>query len=384
MSMGIEPIFDPENWSRVPFHFWSVVFFVFGSMVGSFLNVCIHRMPLGQSVVSPPSHCPYCKYSIPWFLNMPLITWLFLRGKCKNCAAPISVRYFLVELLTGLMFLFAWWAHGQNSAVLALIYSLLLAGMIAATFIDFEHYIIPDEITLGGIGAGLVCSAISPMLHSQTNIGLSLWQSIVGAGTGFGLVYGIVRLGKLMFGRQRVELPVGTKIIFSETAVHLPDKDILFEELFYRQSDEIVIQAQTLELIDRCYSNVKVRLSPKRLLIGDEEINPETVHQMEAVASEITLPREAMGFGDVKFMAAIGAFLGWQATIFALFASSFIGAFVGIIGMAIVGRERFARIPYGPYIAVAATLWVFLPAEMRDQVQQMISMFNPFASSTPF
>ena len=315
---------------------------------------------------------------------MPLITWLFLRGKCKNCAAPISVRYFLVELLTGLLFVFTWWTHGQNSGQLALIYSLLLAGMIAATFIDFEHYIIPDEITLGGIGAGLVCSAISPMLHSQTNIGLSLWQSVVGAAVGFILVYGIVRLGKLMFGRQRVELPVGTKIIFSETAVHLPDKDILFEELFYRQSDEIVIQAQTLELIDRCYSNVKVRLSPKRLRVGDEEFDPETVHQMEAVAAEITLPREAMGFGDVKFMAAIGAFLGWQATIFALFASSFIGAFVGIIGMAIVGRERFARIPYGPYIAAAATLWIFLPTDMRDEVQQMISMFNPFAGSKSF
>ena len=130
----IAPIFDPENWSRVPFHFWSVVFFVFGSMVGSFLNVCICRMPLGLSVVSPPSHCPHCKYSIPWFLNMPLITWLVLRGKCKNCSAPISARYFLVELLTGLMFLFAWWSHGQNSPMLALIYSLVLAGMIAATF----------------------------------------------------------------------------------------------------------------------------------------------------------------------------------------------------------------------------------------------------------
>jgi len=85
----VDPIFDAETWSRVPFHFWSVVFFVFGSMVGSFLNVCIYRMPLGLSVVSPPSHCPHCKYSIPWFLNMPLVTWLLLRGKCKSCGAPI-------------------------------------------------------------------------------------------------------------------------------------------------------------------------------------------------------------------------------------------------------------------------------------------------------
>ena len=380
----IAPIFDPENWARVPFHFWSVVFFVFGSMVGSFLNVCIYRMPLGLSVVSPPSHCPHCKYSIPWFLNMPLITWLVLRGKCKNCSAPISARYFLVELLTGVLFLFTWWSHGQNFPLLALIYSLVIAGMIAATFIDFEHYIIPDEITIGGVVAGVICSLLYPLLHAQNSLGGGLWQGLVGAGVGFGIVYGIVRLGKLMFGRQRVELPVGTKIIFSESAVHLPDGDIAYGELFYRQSDEIVIQAQTLELIDRCYVNVKVRLSPKRLRIGDEEFDPESVHQMEAVGSEITLPREAMGFGDVKFMAAIGAFLGWQATLFSLIVSSFLGATVGIIGMSLKGRERFARIPYGPYIAAAAAIWIFLPQGIRDEAKHLISMFNFFSPPNPY
>src|ERR1041385_8322052 len=85
-------MFDPAVWAAVPFHFWSVIFFVFGSMVGSFLNVCIHRLPLGQSIVSPTSHCPHCKYSIPWYLNIPLVTWLFLRGKCRNCGAQISIR----------------------------------------------------------------------------------------------------------------------------------------------------------------------------------------------------------------------------------------------------------------------------------------------------
>lgn len=94
--MGIEVIFDADSWARVPFHFWSLLLFVFGCMVGSFLNVCIHRMPLGLSVVSPPSHCPHCKYSIPWFLNLPLVTWLMLRGRCRNCGAPISARYVLV------------------------------------------------------------------------------------------------------------------------------------------------------------------------------------------------------------------------------------------------------------------------------------------------
>src|SRR5512140_2824739 len=113
-----DAMFDPERWAAVPFGFWAVVFFVFGSMVGSFLNVCIHRMPLGLSVVSPPSHCPHCKYSIPAYLNIPLFTWLYLKGRCRNCGAPISPRYFLVELLTGLAFLFAWLGYGPQSAIL--------------------------------------------------------------------------------------------------------------------------------------------------------------------------------------------------------------------------------------------------------------------------
>jgi leader peptidase (prepilin peptidase) / N-methyltransferase len=376
--MGIEAIFDSSNWAGVPFHFWSVVFFLFGSIVGSFLNVCIHRLPLGLSVVRPPSHCPHCKYAIPWYLNLPLLTWLVLRGQCKNCAAPISVRYFLVELLTGLMFLGVWLAHGQGSGwVVTLMYVTLMAGMIAATFIDFEHYIIPDEITLGGVAVGLVCS-LYPGLHGQTTVGAGLWQGLLGAGVGWGIVYAIVRLGKLLFGRQRVELPVDTKIIFSESAVHLPDQDIPFEELFYRQSDEIVMQARTLELVDRCYRDVQVRLSPRRLRIGAEEFAPETVAQMEAVSSEIVLPREAMGFGDVKFMAAIGAFLGWPATIFALVVSSFIGAAVGLVGMMLVGRERFARIPYGPYIAAAAAIWIYLPPGTRERLVETWNIFAPF------
>src|SRR4030095_2442197 len=160
-------MFDPRIWAAVPFHFWSAVFFVFGTIVGSFLNVCIHRMPRGVSVISPPSHCPHCGYSIPWYLNIPLVTWLYLRGKCANCGAPISIRYFLVELLTGLLFLAAWLAFGHRSVWVAVAYCVLLAGFIAATFIHFEHLIIPDEITIGGMAAGFLFAAIAPGLHAD-------------------------------------------------------------------------------------------------------------------------------------------------------------------------------------------------------------------------
>src|SRR5579859_6696570 len=175
-------IFDPHAWAVVPFQFWSVVLFVFGCIVGSFLNVCIHRMPLGQSVVSPPSHCPHCKYSIPWYLNIPLITWLYLQGKCRNCRAPISIRYFLVELLTGAVFLACWLRFGSGSAVLALIYCFVMAGLMVATFIDFEHFIIPDEITIGGMVAGFICSFFFPALHQVASVQISLKQSLLGMG----------------------------------------------------------------------------------------------------------------------------------------------------------------------------------------------------------
>lgn len=358
--MGIDAIFDRHNWSSVPFHFWSAVLFWLGCMVGSFLNVCIHRMPLGLSVVKPPSHCPHCKYSIPWYLNVPLVTWLMLRGKCKNCGAPISIRYFLVELLTGVAFVETWLVFGRQSPRVALVYCVLLAGLIAATFIDFEHFIIPDEITIGGMVVGFILSVLVPQLHGPSaTLAHSIMQSLLGMGVGAGVIYAILRAGKLMFGRQKVALPADTKIIFGETAVVLPDKEIPYEELFFRKSDVIVLKARTLEMVDRGYANVEVRLSPERLRIGDEEFNPEEVKHLEAMSAEIVLPREAMGFGDVKFMGAIGAFLGWQATLFSLMVSSVIGATVGVVLILLRRQQWSSRLPYGPYIALAAVIWIF-------------------------
>ncbi len=352
-------VFNLEYWAAVPFHFWSVAAFVLGCMIGSFLNVCIHRMPLGQSIVSPPSHCPHCQYAIPWYLNVPLVTWLYLQGKCRSCGKPISVRYFLVELLTGVVFLGCWLAYGHQSAWLALIYAVFLAGLIVATFIDFEHFIIPDEITIGGIVVGFVCSVLVPALHGDSSLSGAMKHSLLGAAVGGGLIYAVLRLGKLLFGRQKIALPENTRIVFSETAVHFQDKEIPFEELFYRPSDAIAMHARTVELVDRCYKDVRVRLGPTELQIGDEKLNPEAVLHMETSCAEIVLPREAMGLGDVKFMAAIGAFLGWQAVIFSLMVSSMIGSVVGVTLIALRKQAWSSRLPYGPYIALAAAIWVY-------------------------
>src|ERR1700760_2515747 len=122
---------------------FAVTAFVLGAAVGSFLNVCIYRLPLDLSVNEPRrSFCPSCKAPIPWHYNLPLISWLFLRGRCANCGARIAFRYFAVELLTALMFLAVWLYFPWP---IAIAYWVLVALLITATFIDFEHFIIPDE-----------------------------------------------------------------------------------------------------------------------------------------------------------------------------------------------------------------------------------------------
>lgn len=358
----------------MPFHFFTAVFFIFGSMVGSFLNVCIHRMPRGESVIRPRSHCPNCGYSIPWSLNIPLFTWLFLRGRCKSCRAPISSRYVLVELLTAVLFAICWIWFGERSAGAAVAYSFVLAGFVAATFIDMEHFIIPDEITLGGTIAGLFASFLVPAIQLAESAPEAMKRSFFGALIGAGVVYGILRLGKLMFGRQRIALPAKSKLVFTETALLLPDQTIPYEEIFYRKSDAVILQAAFLELPDRCYRDVEVRLTPVRLKIGDEDFEPDQVPHMEVETTQLVLPREAMGLGDVKFMGAIGAFLGGPAAIFSLMFSAILGSMVGITAIVFGRREWSSRIPYGPYIAAAATAWIFLPTIVQGAWREYLEL----------
>ena len=348
-----------EAWEATPFHFWSAMIFILGCAIGSFLNVCIYRMPIDLSIVSPPSHCPNCKHSIPWYLNVPLVTWLMLRGKCANCKTPISPRYFVVELLTGLAFLGSWLAVGRQAPLLALAYCLILAGFIVASFIDFEHFIIPDEITKGGMVVGFLCSIAVPALHKVDSRLVAMKESILGMAIGAGVVYLILQGGKILFGKQKLELQPDTRVVFTETALVLPDRSIPFEELFARKTDVITFEAKMLELIDRCYCGVQIRLSAEKLEIGNEVLDPELIKHMEAITDRMVLPREAMGLGDVKFMAAIGAFLGWKATLFSLMVSSVIGAAVGLTLILLRRHELSSKLPYGPYIALAAIIWMF-------------------------
>ena len=183
--------------------------FLFGAAIGSFLNVCIYRMPIGRSIVNPPSACPSCAQPIRWFDNIPLISYLALRGKCRHCGATFTARYFLVELLTALMFLMIWIMF---KGWLAPIYWVLAAGLIAATFIDFEHFIIPNEITLGGIVVGFVFSLLYPPLVEAHSVGQAAARSALGIVVGGAALFLVVEVGKVFFGKRKVPLAPGTLV----------------------------------------------------------------------------------------------------------------------------------------------------------------------------
>src|SRR6266404_6338925 len=167
-------------------------------------------MPLDQSIVTPPSHCPHCNKPIRWIDNIPLLSFLTLRGKCRQCGAKINPRYFLVELLTATLFLLIWlkltqWQHPPMHGIYFLkgpIYWFVIAGLIVATFIDFEHYIIPNEITLGGIVVGLVLSAMYPPLMGADSMTSSLLRSFLGVLVGGLTLLVVAFVGELVFRKE--------------------------------------------------------------------------------------------------------------------------------------------------------------------------------------
>lgn len=179
-----------------------MIFFLFvvGTVIGSFLNVCIYRIPREESIVFPGSHCPACKKKIAWFDNVPLISFLILRARCRACKAGIPVRYFIVELASGLLWAALYASYGLTVQFWAGAY--LLSALLAISVTDLETGLIPDKITLSGIILGLVLSTAWPVLHDQTLRQHGLIQSLLGLLAGGGSLYLIGMLGDFLFKKE--------------------------------------------------------------------------------------------------------------------------------------------------------------------------------------
>ncbi len=253
-----------------------IIAFIFGSIMGSFLNVCIHRMPEQESVVWPSSHCPHCKKRIPAYDNIPFLSYILLGGKCRFCKKTISLRYPLVELLTALLFVVLFSKYRLTYDFF--FYLVLVCGLVVATFIDIKHRIIPDEVSLGGIIVGFILSSIKGVTLSPLSFHFKpMLGSLLGIAIGGGVIY--------LSG-------------------------FLFDSVYFKILRKPPIQGET----------------------------------------------ESMGGGDVKLLAMIGAFLGWQRALLTFLIAPFFGAVVGIINL-IVKKEH--TIPYGPFLSLAALVSIF-------------------------
>lgn len=238
---------------------FTIISIILGAIVGSFLNVCILRLPKEESIITPGSHCPHCKNPIKFYDNIPLISYIVLKGRCRRCNGPISFQYPLIEGITAISSLLLFLRYGFSLSYL--VYFSFLAALIVITVIDLYHQIIPDVISLPGIGVGLLTSLINP---ENTFI-----NSLIGMLLGGGSLFFVATLYQWLF------------------------------------------------------------------------------------------KREGMGGGDVKLLAMIGAFLGWKAVILTILFSSFIGSIVGIIIMALKGKDFKYAIPFGPFLSLGATLSLF-------------------------
>ncbi|MCP4006071.1 MAG: prepilin peptidase [bacterium] len=244
--------------------------FLFGACIGSFLNVVIYRLPRDESLVWPGSHCPGCNSPIAWWANIPILSYLALRARCRSCGERISARYPLVEAATGLLFaalMFRWIGVEQALSARLLVDWLLAAALIAITFIDAEHQIIPNAITYPGIPLGLLLAWIAPPP--------SLWDASLG----------------------------------------------------------LLIAGGFMWLLSAGY---------------------------EWYSGQIGL-----GMGDVKLVAMLGSFLGLESALGIMVVGSLVGLIYGLVLIGFKGTGRATRIPFGPALALAGIVYLFVPGLLQ-------------------
>ncbi len=359
------PFYPPfEHW------IWLIPAFLIGGCIGSFLNVVIYRVPLGLSVNDPKrSFCPLCKKPIPMWLNFPMISWLWLRGKCRECHAPIAFRYFGVELLTAILFAVVWWLFAmQVPAVEVVIFLwILMALLVSITFIDAEHLIIPTSLTWAGSIIGIGACAAWPQLPvlagEAGNWFEGVKSGVIGWIAGFIGLWFIVELGKMAFGKKALKFdkPVVWSLKEPEgdqdPMLFMIDGDgIPWWDIFSRKSDRLIVETQDIRVDGESVGGGSLIIRELEIQLPDGTITPlAKMKSLDGTATSAVIPREAMGMGDVHLLGMIGAFFGWTGVFFSLFAAS-----VFAIIAALIGRIGFGKqLPFGPFLAMGAAAWVF-------------------------
>ena len=287
-----------------------------------------------------------------------------LRGRCANCGARIAFRYFGVELLTALLFVAAWRFFPWQVAIA---YWVFISILLIATFVDLEHFIIPDEITLGGTMTGVAASFLVPELMNTDSRVAALIRSILAAALGYVILWIVLEAGKVAFGKKRVKLDAPSPFKWTregdDADFVVGEERSLWSDYFARESDRLLLHCDEAKIDNREFGNVVLEFHYNRVRVDADEFMLDTVDHISGSARELEIPREAMGRGDLKFLAAIGAFLGWRGVLFSIFAGSVFGSVVGLATLVIGKRVWSAKLPFGPYLAFGALVWMFFGEE---------------------
>jgi leader peptidase (prepilin peptidase)/N-methyltransferase len=251
-----------------------ILIFSFGLIIGSFLNVCIYRIPRRLSIIIPSSRCPSCNTPIKPWDNIPIVSYILLGGKCRYCQAQISLRYPLVEFLNAVLYLIIFWRFGFGLHTVT--YFIFSSALIVITFIDLDFQIIPDRITLTGIPLGFLAgSFLLPDPFARSSL-LGIKESLIGLVSGFGLFYLVALAGSAIF------------------------------------------------------------------------------------------KKEALGGGDIKMMAMVGALMGWKTVLLTTFLGSLTGSVFGITFMVLKGKNRTTKLAFGPFLALGAIITLFFGQEISS------------------
>ena len=341
--------------------FYAVATFLFGICVGSFLNVVIYRVPRGLSINKPKrSFCPSCKKEIPISRNIPLFTWLIQRGKCAECRCTIPSRYFWIELLTGLLWVACWYTFSDPRE--AILYMLLGAIALVICAVDIELMLIPRPFTILAAIIALIGGALIP-----ERFGLVTWQeglaySAFGLAIGWAALWLVVLLGKAMFGKRDFHFESATFWTVrependdEEISFVIDDEVIPWSDIFYRKTDKLIIDGLTELNIDGKPRSAKLlEIRDHYILVDGERIDIEDLESLDGKTTSATIPREAMGMGDVDLLAVLGATFGAPSLIaIVLFSCLF------TILIAALGRLGFGKmIPFGPALIAGGVFWL--------------------------
>lgn len=385
----------------------------FGGCIGSFLNVVICRLPAGGSLISPPSTCPKCGHKIKPWENIPVISWLCLKGKCSSCELPISIRYPGVELFTAGLMLSLWIAaYTFNYSWVQFVgYVWLTGALIACSFIDIDLRRIPNRITYFGVVFGLLLGAFFPSSHQfllnnideahyssstgfavllvnyfpklSQNDNLIVFVDSTGAVVLITMLLVFVKvIGEFFWGKQKKVMDKPVSLLYSDDKLKI---EKLLEggvaELKEMGRRMITVEVNNLHvefvagLSDKNGDEIprRIKMPKGRLLLSGKGVCLKSrwfpFEQLTRIEGQVTsceAPRTAIGWGDVKMFAMVAAFVGVSGILFVMFVSAVLGFLIGGSLVLLNKKSDRATIPYGPFIGVAAFLWLLIGGRLHE------------------